>query len=247
MANSADMAIGQRWAYRVGNSGALAEAQVLALGVEAPALVLVKFIDDATEEWVPPGRLKVRWEGSAAFLEREAKWSSITTNPSEVEWYAVELLFVEFIEPAANLNWARARRGTVSISDFDLADVFIGGGLEELVEGHATIEENGTWSYSWPVARAMGEQLCRMKPRRVMGLVHTAEANPRWADAGTSATTPRNDANSMTERDLEWNEKTLRPACIVLRAWCGKDVAEMSDELLSAQRELRRLSDHRRI
>jgi hypothetical protein len=40
----------------------------------------VRFIDEEFEglqDWVPPGRLKVRWSGAPEFVARERRWDAV--------------------------------------------------------------------------------------------------------------------------------------------------------------------------
>jgi len=56
---------GESWAYRARSVDELVEVVVVRRGTQRPARVFVRFVDDRFEgrqEWVPPSRLKVRWE-----------------------------------------------------------------------------------------------------------------------------------------------------------------------------------------
>ena len=69
---------GESWAYRARSVDDLVETVLVRLGTRRPARVLVRFVDDRFEgrqEWVPPSRLKVRWEAVDEFrgLERSRK------------------------------------------------------------------------------------------------------------------------------------------------------------------------------
>jgi hypothetical protein len=63
---------GESWAYRARSVDDLVEVVVVRLGSQRPARILVRFVVDHFEgrqEWVPPSRLKVRWEAADEFRE----------------------------------------------------------------------------------------------------------------------------------------------------------------------------------
>ena len=71
---------GESWAYRARSVDVLVEVVVVRLGTQRPARVFVRFVDDRFEgrqEWVPPSRLKVRWEAVDEFRERERLWERV--------------------------------------------------------------------------------------------------------------------------------------------------------------------------
>ncbi|WP_094287078.1 hypothetical protein [Mycobacterium lehmannii] len=62
--------MGEFWAYRVRRIEEVVQVDVLKLGTQRPSRVLVRWVDETFEgcqEWVPPARLKVRWDGVDAF------------------------------------------------------------------------------------------------------------------------------------------------------------------------------------
>lgn len=70
----------QRWAYRKGARDPVTCVDVLRRGSARPARVRVRFVEDDyqdREDWVPPNRLKVRWEDVAAWQEREERRNAV--------------------------------------------------------------------------------------------------------------------------------------------------------------------------
>ena len=66
----------------------LVEVEIVRIGTQRPARVLVSFIGEAFEgrqDWVPPSRLKVLWSDVESYLAREARWARIDTRPGEVK------------------------------------------------------------------------------------------------------------------------------------------------------------------
>jgi hypothetical protein len=80
MVDTAELQVGESWAYRARHVDDVVEVEVLKLGTQRPARVLVRFVDERFEgrqEWVSPARLKVRWSAVGAFLESKARWDRI--------------------------------------------------------------------------------------------------------------------------------------------------------------------------
>lgn len=80
MTEQHDARPGESWAYRARSVDDLLEVVVLRLGTQRPARLMVRFVDDHFEgrqEWVPPSRLKVRWEAVDGFRERERLWERV--------------------------------------------------------------------------------------------------------------------------------------------------------------------------
>jgi hypothetical protein len=228
MAKMAEVSIGERWAYRASQKDAPVEVEVLRLSHAPPARVDVRFIRDGGEHSVPPHRLKCLWGDRKNFLAYEARWRRLASEPAEVERGAVHAVFRKFLAPVAQINDGKARRGTVSIFDFDLLDVFVGGGLEVLAEGVSSIEDDQGLHFAWPVAIAIAERFCQRKPQLVMAYVHEEEGMGR-----SSAL--------VSERDAVFYEDYTRPMCELLRKWCGLSSAQAADELLSLRAEVLRL------
>jgi hypothetical protein len=131
----------------------MTRVQIIGLNSQRPSQVEVLFVageHPGMKREVPITRLKVRWEHRAAYLEREAQWARLKSEPPEIEEAAVESIFREFIWPAAGLNGENSRRGTVGIHDEDLVDVFVGGVLEQvLADSPSILEADGTVHYGW--------------------------------------------------------------------------------------------------
>ena len=69
--------VGQEWAYRARGIDPLQAVEVVKLGTNRPARVLIRFIaeeHEGREEWVPPARLKVLWSERTSFEECEQRW-----------------------------------------------------------------------------------------------------------------------------------------------------------------------------
>ena len=155
--------------------------------------------------------------------------SAVVQNDDEYD--AVSAVVAEFISPAATIGWGKEKGGIIGINDSDLVDVFIGGGLDEILEGVGHVAHEGSAYYPWSVAVAIARQTCRSKPARVIAFVRVQEMRDRLeasvAPSSTSVFVPRGLPT--------W------PLWALIREWCGQDAA-MADELARARNEVVRLS-----
>jgi len=135
MATLKDVSVGEHWAYRISDADVLTEVEVRGVSDSKPARVEIAFValPDSVVTSVPPSRLKVRWSAREGFLQREARWRAIGSRPDDDEYDAVSAVVAEFISPAATIGWGKEKGGIIGINDSDLVDVFIGGGLDEVV------------------------------------------------------------------------------------------------------------------
>jgi hypothetical protein len=245
MAKTKEISVGERWAYAVGDNPPAVAVDVLEIRASRSGRVMVRFVEgaDRADEWVHPSRLKALWVNREAYFESMAKWREISSKPDSIEDGAVEATFRAFIAPAAGINHGKIRGGTMTIYDFDLVDVFIGGHLEEILEGAASLEDGSVTHYSWATAVAVAHALCQAKPQRVMSYVHAEEAEgQKLANVGS----PRARALGMTRAEaIAWEasfyEEYTRPMCDLLRSWCGEAPAAIQDMLRSLRQEALRL------
>lgn len=232
MALLKDVSVGERWAYRISEADRLTEVVVQGVNDSKPARVEITYaaIPESVVDSVPPSRLKVRWSERDRFLRREAQWRAISGHPNAVEHTAVDAVVDEFISPAAKIGSGKQKRGTIAIYEADLVDVFIGGGLDEVLHGAGRVNECGVKHYGWQVAVEIAKRTCRAKPERVMEFVAAEEAKEWPGVLGGGATSPK----------LQVMEASTRQAWDLLRDWCGRGVAS-PDELVRLRHEKARL------
>ena len=118
---------GESWAYRARSVDDLVEVVeviVVRLGTQRPARVQVRFVEDRFEgrqAWVPPSRLKVRWEAVDEFRERERLWERVFSlgvdEDSPLDMAAWQV-FEDLIEPEIAIMLFR-RAGACCVNDSD--------------------------------------------------------------------------------------------------------------------------------
>lgn len=243
MAKMKEVTVGERWAYAVGENPPAIEVEVIAIDTSGRGRIVVRFTTepDRDDEWTSPVRLKSLWPERAVYFRLIAKWRELASKPDDVEGGAVTAIFREFIAPAADINHGKLRGGTMSIYDADLVDVFIGGGLHELLAGVRSLEDEAGVHYDWATAVTVAEALCRAKPQRVTAYVHAEEAEGRALAAAASMERSLRRIQT-TAFDFVFYEEYTRPMCDLLRSWCGKPSADVYDELRDLRGEVERLA-----
>ena len=237
-------AAGEVWAYRARGQDPLVQVEVVRLGVKKPQRVLVRFVDDDFEgqqDWVPPARLKVPWNGVDEYAARERRWDEVLRPAADVsltEQLAASSVFDLLIpEDMAELGW-NAKRGTVLIHDVS--------GLARLLEVApavlrvpASFEEDGDLISPWPVAIAVARLATEREPHKVLADVEKDEA-----DARRDSTYGR--WSSRRRREDDWVSPEVcqrvdaehgQPIRALLRDWCGADAVERGAEMAALRND----------
>ena len=195
---------------------------MLTLGSETPWRVEVAFFGGqlaGKTAWVPPNRLKVLWADSAQFIKDAEAWLAITSEPDDVEWWAVASILEVLLLGAAETGYNNSARGTVAISDRARVDAAIGGDLEDLLAGRVTVSDEEGAHYEWAVAVAIARRAYERSPQRVMSFVAAEDAKP------------------LTD---SYDEFVRRPSLDLLREWGKREQFDAHDELYVLRRELTR-------
>ena len=233
MAMLKDILVGERWAYRSSDADIFTEVEVRGISHSKPARVEIVYValPETVLASVPPSRLKVRWSERDRFLQRETQWRGISSQPDDIEFRAVSTVISEFVSPAATIGWGKGKSGTIAIHDVDLVDVFIGGGLDGILQGAAHVAHGGAVYYAWPVAVVIAERTCRFKPERVMAYVQGEETRDRL-ESSVARTAPLIMGLHETPLGSSWD---------LLREWCGQNAAS-SDQLARARADAAQLA-----
>jgi len=232
MALLKDISVGEHWGYRISDADALTEVVVRSINNSKPARVEIVYaaIPESLVDSVPPSRLKVLWSERTGFLQREAQWRAISSTPDDTECDAVSAVISEFVSPAASIGWGKEKSGTIAIHDAVLVDVFIGGGLSEILGDAGYVSHEGAAYYPWSVAIAIARRICRVKTERVMAYMHVEEMRERF-----EASVARTGSPVSNLQDVP-----IWPVWALLRDWCGGGSAR-ADELARARKEAARL------
>ncbi len=243
---------GERWAYRVSRKDPLVEVEIVRIGTQRPARVLVDFIGDAFEgrqDWVPPSRLKVLWSDVQAYLAREARWARIDTRPGDdnsPEHYAMDAIFRIGLSPDL-FSVVYRYPGVGGIPDVDRLVAELDLDPELLTSAPESFEEDGTLYVPWETTERIARRICERMPDRIMAHVLEEETEAReHAAHGYRLRSSRGAALSYIDADdaARWDAEDPygRPCREVLRAWCG-EAAARHDELTALRAEVARVDE----
>lgn len=245
------MEIGQRWGYRARGADPLVEVEVLKLGTQKPARALVRFVDESfegREEWVPPARLKVAWDGAPEFEAREARWDAVDTHPGLDESptdYAIGEVFeaaidVEIAEPVYRYAGVTSIRNASALAARLQLDEAV------LRADPLAFEDEGALIVPWATTEQIVRRTCDLYADAVLQAVAKDEEEARRESThGYTVRFGRNDEGRFVTpveaaaRDTEWPFRKKKRD--LLRQWCGSEAADRQDELRALREEVVRL------
>lgn len=242
---------GQSWAYRARQGGALAQVTVIRPGTQRPARVLVKFADEAFEgrrEWVPPARLKTRWENVDEFRAREARWDRIDAaglpldDPRE---NAAETV-IELLLGDDGVEMGYRESGAVRLRDPAAVATKLGLNLDQLTGHPLVFTEDEVLIAPWEVTELIVTTAARRNPGPVLEYVAREEREAqqeaihgRWYRGGRR----HDDWYVEPERCAETDNEYSRPRRELLRTWCGAEATDRFSELAELRKEVRRIGE----
>jgi hypothetical protein len=239
---------GERWAYRARQIDDVVEVEVLKLGTQRPARVLVRFADDRFEgrqEWVSPARLKVLWAVDS-FREREARWDRIFDlgvgfdDPGDG---AANPVFDALIDrDIARMEYREA--GACRVSDSDRLAELTGLNPELWAECAESFTEGEDLIVPWPVTEKIATAVARRNPTPLLDAVQKEENEARYqAIHGDRYAGRGGNPDHVIPADIciQVDNEHGRPRRAILRDWCGADAVDRYDELAELRREIRRV------
>lgn len=240
---------GESWAYRARSVDDLVEIVVLRMGTQRPARVQVRFVDDRFEgrhEWVPPSRLKVRWEAVNEFRERERFWERVLSHGIDEDGpldMAAWQVFEDLIEPAiATMLFRRA--GACCINDSDRLSQLTGLSPEVWTAHPAAFQDGDHLVVPWPVTEQIAAATARANAAQVLGEVRNEECQAQRDAIYGRVYRGRGGAVDFVvepERCAQGDDEHGKPKREILRSWCGTEAVERYDELMELRKEIRRV------
>lgn len=249
MQDNADVEPGELWAYRARQVDELVEVQVLRLGTQRPARVLVRFVGDAfegREEWVPPARLKVPWQNVAPFRDREQAWdrvreAGIPDDDSRVQ--AAEQVFELLFDNEDVSVWYR-EAGALRVADPGTLAARLGLDAREMTDHPLAFTDGDALTGPWEVTELVATTAARLNPDPILEFVASEERQAareaihgRWWQSGRRG----NDSFWEPEDCVEFDLKYYRARRELMRSWCGADAINRVDELTELRKEIRRV------
>lgn len=240
---------GQSWAYRARSVDDLVEIVVVRLGTQRPARVLVRFVDDRFEgrqEWVPPSRLKVRWEAVDKFRERERLWERVVSVGVEEDGpldTAAWQVFEELIEPEIAIMLFR-RAGASCVNDSERLSQLTGLSPDVWIAHPAAFDDGGQLVVPWPVTEQIAAATARAHAVQVLDQVRSEEREAQLDAIHGRVYRGRDGAVDFVvepERCVEGDNEHGKPKRDILRSWCEVEAVERYDELAELRKEILRV------
>jgi hypothetical protein len=180
-----DLAAGQSWAYRARQVDDVVEVEVLKLGTQRPPRVLVHFGDERFEgrqEWVPPARLKVRWEAVDAFRASEARWDRVFDLgrgfDDPADGAATEVFTALIADDIARMEYREA--GACRITDSGRLTELTGLDAAVWTQCPEGFTEGPDLGVPWPVTEQIAAAAARRNPAPILEAVHNEEGEARY-------------------------------------------------------------------
>lgn len=244
-ANGELVETGQQWAYRKGAQGEVACVDVIRVGSSRPARVRVRFVGDdheGREDWVPPGRLQVRWEQVDSWKATEDQWAAVRDISANMRDTPEEDAAGWIFDMLQDWNYAHRlwgrNSGILVVTDVDRLITDLGIDRDLLIDDPVGFkDDDGSLVLPWRVTLSVAQALARKYADRLVSEMDKEEREVdqqcRW---GYMSGSTYISAEICTETEEEY-----KPMRKLVRDWCGCDAQERQDELHALRKEVARL------
>ncbi|MFJ8954295.1 hypothetical protein ACIRO1_29790 [Streptomyces sp. NPDC102381] len=246
------MEAGERWVYRVApHHGRVDEVEVIRVGTQRPLRIKVRFVAEEAEgreEWVPPARLRVRWQGKDAWLAREEQWNELmkdSPDDDDPAFQAVTFLFDERLAgEAVSFGFNYRERGLLYIDDapalatlLDVPDDFF------RTDPRAFSDQEGTLIVPWPTTVEVASRLAAACADRLVPLLDAYERQKRQEAIYGRHYRGRgkNPGTYISPEICAEVDRESQPGRDLLRRWCGTEAVETFEELKALRDEVLRI------
>ncbi|MDA1386612.1 MULTISPECIES: hypothetical protein [Glycomyces] len=240
---------GELWGYRARARDELACVKVLKVGTKRPLRLKIRFVDDeyeGREDWVPPARLKVRWQDRVRFIAAEQRWQTVEDASAEavdtLEANTCMLVF-DHLKALQYIDWRSADRSAILMVD-DLGTLEATTGLkrEDLLSYPVAYSEDDQIAAPWPALRVVAQALARANAEKLLDLADKEERDrARRAIYGQHYPSRSGVRHIEPEICIEV-DREYAPQWEMLRTWCGAEIQARRDELSELRGEVARLS-----
>lgn len=240
--------VGEHWAYRARQIDDVVQVEVLKVGTQRPPRVLVRWVDESFEgrqEWVPPARLKVRWDVVDAFREHEACWNRIDALGigDEPAYWAADAVFETLIDDGvARMEWREAGAcritDSVRLAELTSLDIAVWSQCSEgFTEGEDLV-------VPWPVTEEIAAAAAQHNPAPILEKVLNDENEARYRAIHGHWYRGRGSNPGSTipaEICIQVDNERGKPQRELLRQWCGAQAVDRFDELVELRKEIHRV------
>lgn len=240
---------GELWGYRARARDELTCVQVLKIGTKRPPRVKIRFEDDQYEgrqDWVPPARLKTRWEDRAAFLTVEQRWHTVEDASAEaagtLEAETCILVF-DHLQALEYIDWRSADRSAVLwIKDLAVFEAQTGLERADLLAYPAAYSEDDQIVAPWPAVKVAAQALTRANAEQLLDLADQEERG-RQRRAIYGQQYPGRSGGTYIEPEICIEvDREYAPQWELLRTWCGAQIQARRDQLAELRSEVARLA-----
>ncbi len=250
MSAPAEPAVGEAWACRARYQDPLVHVVVVRFGVKTPRRVRVRFVDgefEAREDWVPPARLKARWQDIDAFIAREHRWEavvSVSPDYDAPDESAASIVFDRLTDSGLARLGYNAERGVIRIHDIDGLAASLDLDPAELRADPVSFEEEGDLVASWPITLKVARRAAERDPHRILRYVEHEEADARQEAVFGQDYPKRGRGEALhisPEICAQVDEDHGKPVRAIRREWCGTEPVDLRNEIAELRKETARL------
>lgn len=237
------------WAYRARRVDDLTPVRVLRRGIRKPPRVLVRFEDpslEGLEQWVPPTRLKIRWDQADVFQAEQAQWSALEVlapHRDSVEVRAAS----QVVELVVKKDVAElAPDGShLTIHDLEALSDVSGMPVAALIGHPDTLCRASDTIVPWPTALTLARALAQRHPAPILTSIDSEEARHRY-----EAVHGRHYPSRGAGNDWHISPETVRaidttaeqPRRALLKQWCGNIAVTQWGEVQGLRHTIRQIS-----
>lgn len=237
------MDVGEIWAYRKTAKSPVEEVRIIRIGVKKPLRVKVRFEDyeaEESEEWIPPGRLKVLWTDREGFLAKELRWRLVDTAtliPPDSEVHTASWVLGTFAQ-AELRAYSQGRFRTITVvSNVEALSAKTGMTVSEMEQFEHSFWEDGCLVVPWEGTYKFTEALVKANPDAVLRAV--LENERRIDDEKRERQLQYHWAHGV--RQAEEHDEVERQSMEIQRKWIGEDIQTGHRRLDGALAEIERL------
>jgi hypothetical protein len=244
------MRIGECWGYRARRQDSLVCVEVLKIGTKRPARVLIRFVDERFEgrqEWVPPARLKVPWNGAEQWLAAELRWLAVVETSASatgsLEHRAAEMVFDRPNKACDFIDQMDAyRHAVLTVTDPAVFTAKLGFAAAELVGATGYVLDDGTVVAPWPALLAAARRFAPIDADAVLAEMDREDDRAeREATYGLWTRGRGSEGHHISAEICAEVDAKYRPVRDLVRQWCGAEARDRRDEMKALRAEVIRL------
>lgn len=243
------MDVGEIWGYRARQQDPLARAEVLKIGTKRPPRVQVRFLDEQFEgrqEWVPPARLKVLWDGARQWLAAERRWLAVVEASvsacGTVEHGAAQRVF-DRPDAEKFINGMDAYRYAVlTVTDPGGFAAKLGYPAADLAREPGYVLDDGTVVAPWPALLAVAQRVAELDADALLAELDRDDARAEQEATYGYWTRIGGENHHISAEICAETDEQFRPARNLVRQ-SGAEARDRRDELKALREEVLRLGD----